>query len=201
MNALDQKTYYRVDLDDYATPSFITFTKDYYGALEDLNPLVNNERVPQDLRNVIRDSATSGGGTSGSPLLIPAQILRSEKILLENYSWEHLNIWDCPYHMRCDAVESEHLWLFWNGRWLRVMKASFSNLQYETLSGQWEPIGDQLWGFPGILTGNSERFYNVLAEPERYFKNEQELLMDWEAFVATPDPDFTEFCNDIFGNG
>ena len=58
-----------------------------------------------------------------------------------------------------------------------------------------------LWGFPGILTGDLSGFRNRLAEPEEYFKSRAEAQQDWEAFTFAPDPDYTEFCNDIFGDG
>ena len=43
--------------------------------------------------------------------------------------------------------------------------------------------------------------WNRLAEPEKNFKTLAEAQADWEAFRAAPNPDFSEFCNDIFGDG
>ena len=29
----------------------------------------------------------------------------------------------------------------------------------------------------------------------------EEVQQDWEVFLKSPDPDYSEFCNDIFGDG
>lgn len=58
-----------------------------------------------------------------------------------------------------------------------------------------------LWGFPCILAGNQFGFRNRLAESEKQFKTMEEVQQDWEVFLKSPDPDYSEFCNDIFGDG
>ena len=103
--------------------------------------------------------------------------------------------------MRCEKVESEHLWFACGREYCRAAKAVFTNLQYAGTVGQWNDVGDMLWGFPGILTRDLSGFRNRLAEPEEYFKSRAEAQQDWEAFTFAPDPDYTEFCNDIFGDG
>lgn len=83
----------------------------------------------------------------------------------------------------------------------RVTKAVFTKLQYAGAIGQWKDVGTMLWGFPCILTGDSSGFRSWLAEPERHFMTMAEARRDQEAFSHDPDPDFSEFCNDIFGDG
>ena len=36
---------------------------------------------------------------------------------------------------------------------------------------------------------------------EKAFESEAEALEDYAAFLENPDPNFTEFLNDIFGDG
>ena len=135
------------------------------------------------------------------PFLVPAQLLHREPVTLENYKWTHTNTWDKPYYMRCDKVRSEHLWLACDGEYCRATKAMFSRLQYTGTIGRWNHVGTMLWGFPCILTGNPFSFWNRLAEPEKQFKTKEDAKRDWELFPENPDPDYSEFCNDIFGDG
>ena len=50
-------------------------------------------------------------------------------------------------------------------------------------------------------TGNPFSFWNRLDEPEKQFKTKEDAKRDWELFPENPDPDYSEFCNDIFGDG
>lgn len=211
---MKEKQYYRLILDDYSAASFTSFNKHYFGTWEEIEALLNeldennhSEDSHKSLLTAFR--AYEAGQTDVThnvafqevPFLVPAQLLRSEKVELENHAWEHLNTWHCPYNMRCDKVVSEHLWFECEGEWIRAVKAEFMFLRYQGPIGQWKLVGDMLWGFPGMLTGNPAKFYNVLAEPEKYFKTKSDLEADWQAFRGMPDPDYTEFCNDIFGDG
>lgn len=211
---MKEKQYYRLILDDYSAASFTSFNKHYFGTWEEIEALLNeldennhSEDSHKSLLTAFR--AYEAGQTDVThnvafqevPFLVPAQLLRSEKVELENHAWEHLNTWHCPYNMRCDKVVSEHLWFECEGEWIRAVKAEFMFLRYQGPIGQWKLVGDMLWGFPGMLTGNPAKFYNVLAEPEKYFKTKSDLEADWQAFRGMPDPDYAEFCNDIFGDG
>lgn len=103
--------------------------------------------------------------------------------------------------MRCDKVESEHIWLACDGEYFRTVKAVFSKLQYAGATDQWKNVDTTLWGFPCILTGNPFSFWNQLAEPEKQFKTMEAGQQDWKEFLKSPDPDYSEICNDIFGDG
>ena len=211
---MNKKQYFRLILDDYSAASFTSFTKHYFGTWEEIKALLEDlekNKRSEDSHKSLLDAfhAYEAGQTDVThnaayqivPFLLPAQLLHSEKVEMNNYEWEHLNTWRWPYNMRCDKVTSEHLWFKCDGEWIRAFKAEFSLLRYEKLDDSWSVVGDMLWGFPGMLTGNPSRFYNVLAEPEKFFKTKKELEEDWKKFKATPDPDYTEFCNDIFGDG
>jgi len=136
------------------------------------------------------------------PLLTPAVLVHQESLVLEDYAWDHLNTWQSIYKMRCKKVESEHLWFECEGRFFRSVKAAFRELQHESALGGWKAVTEEmLWGFPCMLQGDSERFWNALAEPEKVFRTMEELEQDREMFKKEPDPSFDEFCNDIFGDG
>lgn len=129
-------------------------------------------------------------------------LLYRESYTAEKLAWEHLNTWQWPYFMSCEKVESEHLWLRCKDRYYRCFMAKFYSLKYGTDPNEQTPAGGMLWGFPEMLeVDDLPLMWNRLAEPEKNFKTLAEAQADWEAFRAAPNPDFSEFCNDIFGDG
>ncbi len=214
MNAKENPTYYRLELDDYSAAAFTSFGKYYYGTTEELRCFFGELTIDEELNKRFKDLISTfqafDEGQQGLthyiayrkvPFLVPAHLLHKETVTLENYKWEHTNTWGWPYYMRCDKVKSEHLWLACGGKYCRAVKAMFSKLQYAGTADQWNHIGSMLWGFPCILVGNPFGFWNRLAEPEKHFKTMEEVQQDWKAFLKAPDPDYSEFCNDIFGDG
>ena len=211
---MNEKQYLRLIMDDFSAASFTSFNKPYFGTWEGVQGLLNEldkNRHSEDSHKYLLEAfrAYEAGQTDVTyncayqivPFLEPAQLLHSETVEMVNHEWEHLNTWHCPYYMRCDKVTSEHLWFECDGKWIRAFKAEFSFLRYQGPIGQWKLVGSMLWGFPGMLTGDPAKFYNVLAEPEKFFESREELEKDWREFKASPEPDYTEFCNDIFGDG
>ncbi len=214
MSAKTNPKYYRLELDDYSAASFTSFGKYYYGTLEDLRGFFGELALDEDFKDRFKDlTSTFQAFEEGQqnlnhnvafrevPFLVPVRLLHKEKITMENYEWEHTNTWGWPYYMRCEKVESEHLWFACGREYCRTTKAVFSKLQYTGTIGEWSNVGTMLWGFPCILVGDSSGFRNRLAEPEKFFKTKTEAQRDWEMFANSPDPDYSEFCNDIFGDG
>ena len=214
MTAKENPTYYRLELDDHSAAAFTSFGKYYYGTMEDLRCFFGELIIDEDLKKRFKDLISTfqafDEGQRGLthsiayrkvPFLVPAHLLHKEAVTLENYKWEHTNTWGWPYYMRCDKVESEHLWFACGGEYFRAVNAVFSKLQYAGTAGNWNHIGTMLWGFPCILAGNPFSLWNRLAEPEKHFRIEEEVLQDWNEFLKAPDPDYSEFCNDIFGDG
>ena len=214
MSAKMKPVYYRLELDDYSAASFTSFGKYYYGTMDEFrrffDELAKSEDFKARFKTLISTFQAFEKGEKdlkhtvayrSVPFLVPVRLLYREKITLDNYTWEHLNRWGWPYYMRCDNVESEHLWFACGKEYCRATRAVFTKLQYTGTIGSWDDVGSMLWGFPCILSGNSSGFWNQLAEPEKHFKTRAEVQQDWSAFQSHPDPNYAEFCNDIFGDG
>lgn len=206
--------YYQLTLDDFSAPAFTNLGKPYYGTLSEIRAFLSalEEFVGEDsghssLLDAFR--AYEAGHTNAIhsvafreiPLLVPAKLCHLEQVERNNYAWDHLNIWECTYRMRCDNVASVHYWFECNGKYLRAVKVRFTNLQYEGATKRWKPIKGPFWGFPCAVAGEPPNLFTALAAPEKWFGGEKELHQDWEAFKANPDPTYTEVCNDIFGDG
>ena len=206
--------FYRLELDDASAASFTSFGKYYYGTLDEIEAFIaaidNDTRWREDYQPLV---AAFKAYISGDhkvkhmvayrevPFLTPVRLLHTEVGYLENYSWEHLNTWRWPYPMRCDKVECNHFWLKDGNNYVRCMKAVFYGLAYEGLMDDWTEVGGMLWGYLHMIEYEPPRVFNRLAETEKTFNSKDEALKDWTSFRSNYAPDFTEFCNDIFGDG
>lgn len=206
--------YYCLHLDDYSAPAFTSFGKAYYGTMADMRSFINaldsdpeRSKTYEKLIGAFREY--EAGNTSVKhnvayqeiPLLEPVTLLGKAALRLDNYRWEHLNTWRWPYNMRCDVVETTHLWLSIDGVYCRAVLAKFENLQYEGIGGGWDRLDDGYWGFPTMIVPDGRYVYNRLAVEEKRFKRKKDAGKDRAQFPLLRDVDFSEFCNDIFGDG
>ena len=207
-------TYYRVQLDDYSAPSFVSCGKNYYGTLEQIGGLfgeiAKDATLAEDYQDILSAYGRVAGGEAGVthyvahrevPFLVPANVLRTATSILTDYSWEHLNVWGCSYFLKCDRAESSHIWISCNGRHSRCVQTRFTDLRYKSAAQEYEPLGDARWGFPCQIDGPAGDLRNRLYVDEKIFGSENEAMEDYAAFLEKPDPNFAEFLNDVFGDG
>lgn len=205
------KQIYKMCLDDCSTPGFVSFTKDYFGTIEDVEGLVtairDDELRPDDYLASILDRYKSGekdvtnnAAYKERPFLLRARCIEKRTSFLYQYRWEHVNVWNCPYEMKCSKAESTHIWITCHRKFYRCIKTTFTNLRYESIGGKYKTI-NMLWGYPHQIEFNKNTLYNRMYVVEKTFKTRAELLKDIENFELNPDPVFTEVLNDIFGDG
>lgn len=206
--------YYRLLLDDYSAASFTSFSKDYYGTLEQIRSLFEAMKEDEDVaerQKYILDiyERYIAGASSIShqvayrevPFLVPAKVLGMETTVLENHAWEHTNTWGFPYLMKCDRAECTHIWFSCYGKYSRCIQVKFTNLQYESAAGTYVPLGSMFWGYPEQIYGSDGNLHNRLFVEEKVFKNKAGAMKDRVNFIHSPDHKFDEFLNDIFGDG
>ncbi|MGM9601605.1 MAG: hypothetical protein ACI3W5_08525 [Faecousia sp.] len=206
--------YYRLELDDYATPGFVSGGKYYFTTadrfMEWLTALEHDEQMAvyfEMLLTAFREynaghtEVTHTVGYNEVPFFKTATILHTECVSFEKHQWEHINIYGFPYNMRCERVDTRHLWLFCDRKYYRYVEARFEKLEYESITGEWNSLDNSFWGYPEVLTSEEGITWNRLAEREKSFNDREETEADWKSFCSNPIPDFTEFCNDIFGDG
>lgn len=206
--------YFCLSLDDYAAASFTSFGKAYYGTLPQIksfiDSLASDDKLRDDHAGLIaafreyeagNHDVTHRVAYQKVPLLEPVRVLGMTTQRLDNYRWEHMNVWRWPYYMCCDAVETQHFWIAANGYYTRAVQAIFENLRYASIRGEWIQVDDWFWGFPHIIEESDSLVSNSLLVEEKRFGRRKELLADKESFPISRDVDFTQFCNDIFGDG
>lgn len=206
--------YYRLILDDYSAASFTSFSKDYFGKMEDIAGLFNAIREDDSIADSFKDllsvyelylsgdkKVTHMVAYREVPFLVPAKKLGSETTVLNNYTWNHTNTWGCIYEMRCEKAESTHVWLSCHGKYSRCIQTRFTNLEYMNPLGKYTSHGGRMWGFPHQLEYESPITENRLFVVEKFFKNKAVAINDHLNFVQNPDPKFDSVVDDLFGDG
>lgn len=101
----------------------------------------------------------------------------------------------------CDSVDTQHLWISSAKGYYRIVKAHFNNLQHNGFKDNWYTLQDGFWGHPKVMDAEEILLTNRLFIKEKKFENQDAALDDMAQFYDIQDVDFTEFCNDIFGDG
>ncbi|HCT17006.1 MAG TPA: hypothetical protein DIW36_06425 [Ruminococcaceae bacterium] len=206
--------YYRLILDDYSAASFTSFSKDYFGKMEDIAGLFKAIREDDSIADSFKDfmsvyelylsgdkKVTHMVAYQEVPFLVPAKKLGSETTVLYNHTWNHTNTWGCIYEMRCEKAESTHIWLSCHGKYSRCIQTRFTNLEYMNPLGKYTSHGGRMWGFPHQLEYESPITESRLFVVEKFFKNKAEAINDHLHFIQNPDPKFDSVVDDLFGDG
>lgn len=184
-NISKDEQYYRLTLDDYATPSFVSFTKDYFGTLSDIESFISalkDDKHAQTYKQLVSALEAYKNGENNVahtvaynkvPFLVPVNLLEAVSYTMPSTQWEHMNVWKCPYKMRFQSAEIQQFWFESDDTYIRAMKAKITDLKYEEYNGSWSDIGT-MWGFPHIIEKESTCTYNRLAVADKGFDNKTE---------------------------
>lgn len=202
------KQLYLLALDNYAMPAFTSFSKHYFGTLEDIGGFVEALRATEENakhenrligsrdRYMAGDhNATYNAAYQDGRLLVRVKCLGTAESMLSNHEWEHLNTWEWPYYMRCTKAESTHVWLSYQGSYVRCIRTRFSNLEYKNTQGKYTAPSGCYWGYPHQIEEEDSITYNRMYVIEKTFKHKTEALLDMENFKAKPDIEFREVLN------
>lgn len=215
-NCINENTrFYCLTLDDYATPSFCSFGKDYFGSLPLIASLIESleadERYANNHTRLIqafkeyrngKTEVTHSVAYRETLLLEPVYIYAEMKSTTGCNKVKHLNVWDCIYYMRWEKAESDHIWLRHKNSYVRCIKTKFHKLEYSGVDADKEYRAIKYcMGFPMQIVLGEDFLENRLYVTEKVFDNEEELLKDIENFRNAPGPIYTEIFNDIFGDG
>ena len=207
--------YYRIVLDDYATPSFISWNKDYFGTLKEIKVLIDALRKDSLLLESHRDTveafdAFCNGNTeaehtvaySKCRLLTPVDKIGSRHILLGPTVWEHRNVWDCIYRMQAKEIDVRQAIFRTEKEYYIGIRAGFRGLQCNAPDlappDRWTELDGAFWGFPKMfyIAGDILR-YRLYTAMRRY----ADLNGAMAALNDSGNIDFNPVINDIFGDG
>lgn len=180
--------FYRVELPDYACPAFITAYQDLFGTMKDIDAFLaaHTEEQRKHL---------------GQLQLTAVPILATRTAYSREYEAEHLNIYGWPYIMHSKMVESVHVWLKFNDKYYRCIRARMDSLAYSTpdIDDGQHPLEGHSWGYPHIIEYVKPYTFNRLYEVEAVFPSWEQAEKDIKAFDGHID--LTGVFNDILGDG
>jgi hypothetical protein len=207
------KQLYKLCLDDYSAASFTSFSKDYYGTLDEIAAFINSIRDDGELADKYTELIACFDRYMGGkkdvvhnvaykevPFLVRVKRLGTAESVLRNHKWEHVNTWQSPYNMKCKEAISTHIWISCKGSYARCVQTTFVDFKYENIDGKYVALG-MFWGFPHQIETKVDRTFNRLYVVEKMFKSKAEALVDMEKFKIKADPNYSEILNDIFGDG
>ena len=185
---LPRRDVFSVDLLDYATPGFCTNWKPYFGSLEDIaafrNALYRDEkRKPEDMS------------------FMPVKVYGAKQQVREAGMYEHTNIWGYPYFVWWDRLESIHLWIGFEDKFCRCVRARMRNLRYDTDedAAMIQSPGEQIWGYPHVLEYRYPFHFSRMYVVEKWFESEKELLEDLESYDGGIE--LRGWLDELFGDG
>ena len=204
--------FHRITLDEYASPSFCSFTKEYVGTREMLNAfadaLCESHSASEQFREIAdgihqykanEDIVTAHVAYNEIRLLSAVQALHATTTEESPFYFEHTNVWGFPYFVRAQQVRLQRLWYRIDDCYRRAIGASFFLPCYGSEQDDLtRPLGEAFWGHPGILYMQDGWLSSRLMYEELAFAGEEELNAD----IASPaDVDCKGFFDDVFGDG
>ena len=201
--------YFAFFLDDYATVSFVSGGKCYFGTMDDFARLLKDERndkfvAPykafQEGNRTVECDVAFGKYRFAYPIKVLD--MRTETYGAERY--EHTNIYGFPYFVLYDKkVETRYL-IKYKNMYHVAYRLQLENMRCEdNLSklGEWKLRS--FWGFPSMIqnisTDSQKTIHeNVLLELTKAYATEEEARL---VFSTQRLLNYEEFYNDIFGDG
>ena len=110
---MKKESYYKLTIEDFSAPSFISCSKSYYGMLNDISGLLealskNDKWKDSFLETQEAFKAFMNGDTEvhhnilyeNLKFLEPINLIGSLTYTENNKQWKHINAWEQPYYMR-----------------------------------------------------------------------------------------------------
>ncbi len=204
--------YYLFELDDYSAPSCTSFTKPYFGTVEDFKKLVD-KLDKEDFAEMIAAFNQFVQGYREvkhtvcynlQRLAVPAMLIKEKKLHYDNYGFRYKNTYG--FYYLCNAEDTNiSLYLMKKGRkFYCCYRMRIKNPRFlDDIDKREFPVLEPFWGFPKMISvetaeDGSRFFENVLLIKENVFESETDAN---KYFDELKKPNLTRFFEDIFGDG
>lgn len=115
----------------------------------------------------------------------------------DKMSWIHYNVWGCPYRIKVDQGRVAVYWIKEEGQYKRIILPYFTNVQYDGDISGYRSITNS-WGNPEVIVIGDNYITLNYGYCDKVFSSKEEMEQD----IVNPSQfDFTQFCNEIFGDG
>lgn len=137
------------------------------------------------------------------PILAPATVVESSRFSLPEKTWDHYNVWQCPYTMKFESADVEQIIVEYEEEYHRFIRASFSDLSYQDVTGKWIKVGRSFWGHAAIFETENVGDKHVILKSKLFveedFSSSKESLL--QQFNDPRRVIFDRLCDEIFGDG
>ncbi len=205
------KTLYAVPFWDVSTPSFVSFSIEYFGTDEDIAEFAAACRRSDSHEEFLRGyDELQNGNTEATiniayrdmPIQDPVELLGTSECISTGLCWETLNTWDCVYKFNTTQLSRELIWIKYNDSFIRAAKYTIKGLTIGE-EGERQTVANR-WGNDEVISfeeGSCTDCHSLFYFPERYFDSEEECLDD----MASPDfraaDDLRALCFEFLGDG
>lgn len=203
-----EEKYYGICLDDYAIPSICSGSKMFYGTIDQIEDMIS--ALSDDFEEMIAAFGEFKQGNyditytvayNKQKLMQPVELIAYERLNCPSTQWDHRNAWDCIYSMRFESTQAEQILIFYNGKYVRAIKPTFTNLQYRVKASPerigWKEIGS-FWGFPNMLSWKGDQIMCALFVAEQTYDDLEPAMADMGDVTRL---NFTQAINEIFADG
>ena len=208
------KEYYVLNLEEPASPGFVSSSKIYIGSEQELKIVAKNfEKKNQyiETANAILNyfngnhSATHNIAYNTQKVLLPVCVEAEHKTNFCKYKWTHYNIWGFPYEMQCDDALIHQIIFKYDNKYYRCVRAWLKNLQYESISGSINYLRGGFWGNASILDVSTDSiteedftFNNLLFVEEEKYEDVSTAIEDLGIDTKI---ELKRICDEIFADG
>lgn len=196
--------YLVIQLENYASPSFITTSKPYLTTKEELLKFI--KELKEKTKNSYCDFANKlqKGADEHNDIVTGFTPLARKKYTLSDVRYTHINIWGYPYYITADSASVDYVWGKYKSgnktKYCGFYKAVFSNLKYSAKEDSgFLPVGSS-WGFPCVIFFDKDKTSTRLFEYGARFVSLEDMLQTAKDFHPE-DIEFHEFFNEIFADG
>lgn len=205
----NNKQIYAFELDDYAAPSCTSFTKMYFGTIADFRAVIGNigEEEMEELQNAFEHFAAGErkimyyAGQARVQFARPVKLIKEKEFAFERVKYEYENSYGFTYHVHMTRAEGKVALVKLGKEYFVVYRMTATNPRYKAdipKDSKSIPLGDTIWGHPGILKVKGKTIENLLAMVESKCEDEQSALA---RFNDLSNFNFNYFFEDIFGDG
>lgn len=209
-----EENYYQFNLDDYSAPSCTSGIKQYYGTVDNCKDLLNELKDDKNCDPIKQAFITflSGdkdckhfAGFVEMQLAIMGRIIKERDFTADNIEFRYKNSYGFYYDIKADKARfSVKVFKYIDGKFAVIYYAIITDAKLKSteFKDKWSPLGNMIWGHPGIIKVNNQNgiceLSNTLAVLDFTYDTQEEA----EKYLSgMKQPDLQSFFEDVFGDG
>lgn len=204
--------FYEITLDDYGSPAYCSFDKQYAGTMDmlvDFFRALETIEEPGAYVSGLMDAfqryrqgyhdASAYVALGERRLIRPMTVCDILSKDVTPFFYEHTNVWGFPYYISSEKMHADLVYLRKGEQFMRYVKAAIASPRYGTEEDHCrEPIDGFFWGHPKVLALDEGILFNRIMFCDHIYETEDEMRRD---MIEPTDIDFTGFFSDVFGDG